>query len=218
MRPTPKSPEQWQREADHDRWVESARRVTTREAATRMGWRPRHEAKRGWISGPCPMLGCGGTDRFSIALTGHKAGGFKCRQCGLRGGDGIALLMTVQGMAFLQAVETLAGPPPHAETSAWTEEKRAAWRARCAADAEKREADEAQAAEQEAMRQRRVLQSCSTGSGARRCPGAARRSSAIWCIARSTSLSPSTICGIIPRCATAPMTGGICSTGRRGSA
>ena len=66
MRPTPKSPEQWQREADHDRWVESARRVTTREAATRIGWRPRHEAKRGWISAVRDVKALDGDDAAGV--------------------------------------------------------------------------------------------------------------------------------------------------------
>lgn len=152
-----------QREADHQAWIESARAVTTLDAASRMGWRPNRPGARGsqgakgWLSGPCPV--CGGTDRFAICLTGHKAGGFSCRKCALKGGDGIGLVMSAEGLSFLEAVERLAGPSPVGQT-VWSAERRAAWREKQEAAARARAIAAAEAAQRAGSAARRITQIC----------------------------------------------------------
>src|SRR5262245_59826774 len=61
-------------------------------------------------AGPCPL--CGGTDRFGVDLQKQL---FNCRQCGGRGRGAISLTMFLDGVSFLQAVETLTGSPPPAK-------------------------------------------------------------------------------------------------------
>lgn len=54
--------------------------------------------------GPCPV--CGGTDRFAISLRTHA---HNCRKCGIKGGDQVALVMSVQGLGFKPALAWLTG-------------------------------------------------------------------------------------------------------------
>ena len=91
------------RSAAFDDWVNRARSADLQETAERLGAtlkRAGHER-----IGPCPA--CGGTDRFSI---NPRKGVFNCR--GARGGDVIAMVEHVEGVAFLQAVQWINGEPP----------------------------------------------------------------------------------------------------------
>jgi len=80
--------------------------------------------------GPCPVPGCpdgGGlgrprTDRFSIN-TGRNV--FNCRRCGAAG-DGLALVMAVQSIEFLAALDWILGPADHVPDPAEIERRRAA--------------------------------------------------------------------------------------------
>lgn len=56
--------------------------------------------------GPCPRIGCGGTDRFSANV---KKGVWRCRMCDPKGGDPLALVQLACGTDFLGAVEWLEG-------------------------------------------------------------------------------------------------------------
>lgn len=62
-------------------------------------------AGRNEKSGPCPIVGCGGKDRFSLNRT---KGLFNCRHCG--GGDVIRLVERVRGIDFKAALDWLCGP------------------------------------------------------------------------------------------------------------
>jgi hypothetical protein len=84
-------------------WHERARSVPIQEVIARRGIRLAGGNER---RGPCPV--CGGTDRFSINTTKQV---FNCRGC-QRGGSVIDLVMTLDGISFENACETLAGPPP----------------------------------------------------------------------------------------------------------
>ena len=58
-------------------------------------------------AGPCPK--CGGEDRFAVDL---KKEVFNCRGCEGKGHGAISLVMFLDGVNFLQAVETITGEPP----------------------------------------------------------------------------------------------------------
>lgn len=64
---------------------------------------------------PCPILGCGGTDRFSYTDK-FDEGNYICRKCGA--GGGFKLLMEVKGLRGAEALRTIervlgtAGPSP----------------------------------------------------------------------------------------------------------
>jgi putative DNA primase/helicase len=80
-------------------------------------------AGREWI-GPCPA--CGGRDRFSVNPTKQI---FNCR--GSVGGDVIGLIMHIEGVSFMQAVEALSGePPPSGKSKPLTPEQIEAARSR----------------------------------------------------------------------------------------
>ena len=53
------------------------------------------------LVGPCPI--CGGTDRFAINFAKQV---WNCRHCG-KGGDVIALIQHMDGVGFLEAIESL---------------------------------------------------------------------------------------------------------------
>lgn len=85
------------------------------------------------LSGPCPL--CGGTDRFNI----HRDTlAFLCRQCGIKGGDQVALVREVRGLGFIEALEWMCGPKPEI-----SEEERMARRARAERAEQKQRAVEA---------------------------------------------------------------------------
>ncbi|MFY0619037.1 DUF7146 domain-containing protein [Shimia sp.] len=81
----------------------------------------RHTPNRREMCGPCPQCGeaghdpkTGPSDRFNINLL---SGAFFCRKCDIRGGDQIALVQTVEGCSFLEALTFLCGEQPKEETS-----------------------------------------------------------------------------------------------------
>ena len=89
-------------------WVERARAVPLREAATLVGAALKG---RGEAQGPCPA--CGGRDRFSVNT---KKGVWNCR--GAEGGaDAIGLVMHCEKVGFLEACERLTGEPPPGSSS-----------------------------------------------------------------------------------------------------
>jgi len=61
-------------------------------------------------AGPCPK--CGGTDRFAVDLEKQV---FNCRGCGGKGHGAISLVEFLDGVSFVQAVETITGEPPPKE-------------------------------------------------------------------------------------------------------
>jgi len=58
------------------------------------------------LTGPCPRVGCGGTNRFSVNV---KRGVWRCRICDPKGGDALALVQMVCGTDFMGAVAFLEG-------------------------------------------------------------------------------------------------------------
>jgi hypothetical protein len=58
-------------------------------------------------AGPCPR--CGGEDRFAVDLEREI---FNCRGCGGKGHGAISLVMFLDGVNFVQAVETITREPP----------------------------------------------------------------------------------------------------------
>jgi phage/plasmid primase-like uncharacterized protein len=86
-----------------DQWVEQARAVHIEDELARRGIRLNGKVER---AGPCPK--CGGDDRFSINITKQI---FNCRGCKV-GGDIIDLVRHLDGVEFIEACTTLAGPPP----------------------------------------------------------------------------------------------------------
>ena len=86
-----------------DQWVEQARAVPIESELARRGIKLNGKVER---AGPCPK--CGGDDRFSINTAKQV---FNCRQCGGRG-DVIDLVRWLDGVDFIEACTTLAGPSP----------------------------------------------------------------------------------------------------------
>ena len=82
------------------------------------------------LAGPCPN--CGGTNRFNVNL---RSGLFLCRQCDVRGGDAIALVMQVMSLSFPDALTWICGAAPADEV------ERARREARARADRGKRDAE-----------------------------------------------------------------------------
>lgn len=99
----------------------------------------------GELSGPCPN--CGGRDRFNIRL---DSGVFLCRQCDVKGGDVIALVMQVENIDFLAALTWICGDKPADPAEV---ERR---RRRAAAD-RVRQDRKAQRARQEAINSARTI-------------------------------------------------------------
>jgi putative DNA primase/helicase len=85
-----------------DSWVERARAVRIEDELERRGI-TNLKGNGGKRCGPCPR--CGGDDRFAIHI-GKQV--FQCRHCG-KGGGAISLVMWLDGVDFIRAVETLAG-------------------------------------------------------------------------------------------------------------
>jgi len=88
-----------------DQWVEQARAVPIEKELARRGIKLNGKVER---AGPCPR--CGGDDRFSINTAKQV---FNCRKCGGRG-DVIDLVRWLDGVTFIEAITTLAGPSPMA--------------------------------------------------------------------------------------------------------
>ncbi len=57
------------------------------------------------VHGPCPK--CGGTDRWRVFDDFEQTGGAICNQCG-KFGDGVAVVMWMLGVPFLEAVRRVA--------------------------------------------------------------------------------------------------------------
>jgi hypothetical protein len=81
--------------------IERARAIRIEDEIAKRGIRLKGRIDR---SGPCPV--CGGTDRFAIHVRKQK---WLCRGCGKGGGDAISLVQFIDGIAFAEAVELLAG-------------------------------------------------------------------------------------------------------------
>jgi hypothetical protein len=86
-----------------ERWIEQARAVHIEDELARRGVELNGKVER---DGPCPK--CGGDDRFSINTRKQV---FNCRMCKI-GGDVIELVRHLDGVDFIEACTTLAGPPP----------------------------------------------------------------------------------------------------------
>jgi phage/plasmid primase-like uncharacterized protein len=104
-----------------DDWIDRARAEKTETVLRERLIFLTLKGSNGTLAGPCPI--CGGKDRFAVSLRKGNGGVFHCRGCGASGGDAISMICFLDGCSFLQAVETLVGPPPdHRETD---EERRA---------------------------------------------------------------------------------------------
>jgi Toprim domain len=130
---------------EQEAWVDNARAVATIDAAMMLGFAPIKGANIKDKSGACPA--CGGTDRFSVVVSGTKTNVFNCRGCGIKGGDGIGLVMAVQKTDFIKACEFLVGAPP--KGSNLSEADKHAWR-------EQQEILKRERAESEALRLKQV--------------------------------------------------------------
>jgi hypothetical protein len=91
---------------DHQAWVERARSVPIEAEVARRGIKLKGNGVE--RVGPCPV--CAGVDRFAINV---KKQIWNCRHCD-KGGDVIDLVVHVDGVEFVDACTTLAGPPPKA--------------------------------------------------------------------------------------------------------
>ena len=98
------------------------------------------------LTGPCPR--CGGTDRFNINTDSMK---FLCRQCGIKGGDQVGLVMALLDMEFRPALHWLCGPAQEISPAEIARRRKA----REAAD--RKQADEAQAYRERAIRDARAI-------------------------------------------------------------
>ena len=85
-------------------WVKRARSVDIGEIVMRRGLKLRGRGHA--FAGACPV--CGGHDRFAVH-TGKQA--FHCRACRGRGYGAVSLLMFIDGLTFLEAVEAITGEP-----------------------------------------------------------------------------------------------------------
>jgi hypothetical protein len=100
-----------------DAWVNKARAVPIEHEVVRRGI----QLNGGKVEhcGPCPR--CGGVDRFSINT---KKGVWNCRGCD-KGGDVIDLVEHLDGVDFIAACTTLAGPRPKRDGAAYPPNNRA---------------------------------------------------------------------------------------------
>src|SRR5215472_12128063 len=88
---------------EHEVWVDRARAVHIEDELARRNIKVSGKTER---NGPCPK--CGGDDRFAINV---KKQLFNCRGCKV-GGDIIDFVRWLDGVGFIEACTTLAGPPP----------------------------------------------------------------------------------------------------------
>jgi CHC2 zinc finger len=82
--------------------IEAARGTPLEELASKYGLDRTLKHAGCELVGPCPK--CGGTDRFSI---NPAKGVWNCRGCKKNAGDGIGLVMHLEGCGFREAVELL---------------------------------------------------------------------------------------------------------------
>jgi hypothetical protein len=85
-------------------WVQRARDADILDVASMLGANLRKSGS-GEMVGPCPS--CGGEDRFQAK---PSKGVFLCRGSGV-GGDGIAMVQHVRGLAFVPACELILNEP-----------------------------------------------------------------------------------------------------------
>lgn len=140
-----------QRTPEFEAWLQRARDTDILEEALSRGAQLRRGGRE--HSGPCPL--CGGTDRFSINT--QKAM-FNCR--GATGGDVIAMVMHLEGLEFMQAVEEINGEPSPGrraqEISQEEIERRKRWRERANAERERRR-NEQEASQKDNQRRAGVI-------------------------------------------------------------
>ena len=138
-------------------WIARARDVKTETVLRDRGILEKLKGRNGKFAGPCPN--CCGTDRFAVNLATGVGGAFNCRICGVGGNTAISLVMFLDGVDFLQAVETLAGPPPEAAPTENDDER--ADRERLAAERRDRiERDRIEREEREAAEAQRTVRYC----------------------------------------------------------
>lgn len=126
--------------------LEEAKAISVREMVDRlgiMGLKP----GGGELIGPCPL--CGGRDRFGVNLRTHA---FLCRKCEIRGGDNVALAMSVLGMDFKDALTWLCGEAP-----AVTDPRELERRRQRAAEAERKQREAAESYRLKAIRDARSI-------------------------------------------------------------
>jgi hypothetical protein len=82
-------------------WLLAARAIPIQQVIEQRGIKLRGRIER---VGPCPI--CGGDDRFAININKQK---FNCRGCERGGNDAISLVMFLDGVDCLGAVEILTG-------------------------------------------------------------------------------------------------------------
>lgn len=130
-------------------WVDQARDTSVLDVCNaRPSIRVRGTRDR---TGPCPK--CGGHDRFSINT--HK-NVFRCRGCRSEGGGPIDLVMWLDEVPFLAAVESLTGrAPPSGQESGLSVEAQAEAEATRVRNRAERDAASAQWSEAERVRVRR---------------------------------------------------------------
>ena len=100
---------------EHEAWVDRARAVHIEDELARRNIKVFGKTER---DGPCPK--CGGDDRFAINV---KKQVFNCRGC-KTGGDVIDFVRWLDGVGFVEACTTLAGPPPNGKDRTAAEPRR----------------------------------------------------------------------------------------------
>jgi phage/plasmid primase-like uncharacterized protein len=87
-----------------EHWKKQARAIPIMDEIVRRGVTLKREGNE--FIGPCPL--CHGHDRFAVNI---KKEVWNCRGCKV-GGDVIDLVQHLDGVEFIEACTTLAGPPP----------------------------------------------------------------------------------------------------------
>ncbi|PQV52879.1 CHC2-type zinc finger protein [Defluviimonas denitrificans] len=123
---------------DSDYRLADAKAKPIKDVSDLLGISGLKRAGREW-TGPCPGIGCGGRDRFSLNAAKNL---FNCRICGAKG-DQVHLVMFVRGVEFKAALDWLCGPKAELTPAERAEMDRRAEenRARQARDAAKYRAD-----------------------------------------------------------------------------
>jgi len=99
-----------ERSPEFDEWIQRAKAVDVLEVARECGAQLKKAGANEW-AGPCPS--CGGSDRFSLNTREQI---YNCRGSasnrGKDGGDVIAMVMHIQNLKFVEAVEFINKEPP----------------------------------------------------------------------------------------------------------
>ena len=139
-----------------DDWIDRARAEKIETVLRERGILKTLKGRKGKFAGPCPN--CGGRDRFGVDLSKGNGGVFNCRGCHASGGDAVALVCFLDGCDFLQAVETLIGPPPDAEKE--TDDERRAREQRATERRQRLEREQREREEREAAALRESIHYC----------------------------------------------------------